>query len=331
MLVPVFEAFDYNNTATPLSERPVTTVAPQALMLLNDEFMRAQAKAFANRLKLEDQETAPVEQQIERGFQLAVGRSPSRAERRVARAFLADQERAFLPIMQRRTFNVEVPASLSVDYMGKLRSDDFLTGPEEGWTYYRGTWSGAYEGIRTVERARGPFALARQEPFVDGFINAQLLLHNTSESAGLLLRAQAEGEELRGYELHLDPRRQLLTLRRHEKQSTNLVEVACSIAMAQPVHFRIEANGGKFRVWKDEATAPLVDFTEPSPRLAPGCVGVKTWGAPLSVDKLTVQSGNGPVYSLERNTTAAEESPSQRALEAFCLLLLNLNEVVYVD
>jgi len=43
MLAPVLENFDYSNTATPLGERPVTTVSPQALMLLNDEFMQRQA------------------------------------------------------------------------------------------------------------------------------------------------------------------------------------------------------------------------------------------------------------------------------------------------
>lgn len=47
---PMLDIFDYSNTTSPLSERPVTTVAPQALLLLNDAFMQEQAKAFADRL-----------------------------------------------------------------------------------------------------------------------------------------------------------------------------------------------------------------------------------------------------------------------------------------
>ena len=40
MSVPMLDAFDYSNTTSPLNERPVTTVAPQSLLLLNDDFMR---------------------------------------------------------------------------------------------------------------------------------------------------------------------------------------------------------------------------------------------------------------------------------------------------
>ncbi|HXJ73783.1 MAG TPA: DUF1549 and DUF1553 domain-containing protein, partial [Candidatus Dormibacteraeota bacterium] len=115
MPVPVFEAFDYNNTAAPLSERPVTTVAPQALLLLNDQFMRAQAAAFAQRLQKTG--AASSAQPIERAFQLALGRDPTPAELGVAREFLAQQQHAFLELRRRQTFSIEVPASLSVDYM----------------------------------------------------------------------------------------------------------------------------------------------------------------------------------------------------------------------
>ena len=44
-MVPLLETFDYNNATSPISERPVTTVAPQALMLLNDAFVQDQAAA----------------------------------------------------------------------------------------------------------------------------------------------------------------------------------------------------------------------------------------------------------------------------------------------
>ncbi|HXI52656.1 MAG TPA: PSD1 and planctomycete cytochrome C domain-containing protein, partial [Candidatus Saccharimonadales bacterium] len=83
MPIPVLEAFDYNNTASPVSERPVTTVAPQALMLLNDEFMQTQADAWAARLV---REAGPSpERQIQRGFRLALGRDPTAREAALAR------------------------------------------------------------------------------------------------------------------------------------------------------------------------------------------------------------------------------------------------------
>src|ERR1041385_5007637 len=97
---------------------------------------------------------------IERGFQLAVGREPTKRERQLARDFVQRQRDSFAAQRTRLTFRPDVPTSLSVSYMDKLKPEFFLIGPPVGWTYYRGRWSGAYEGIRTVERERGPFALS---------------------------------------------------------------------------------------------------------------------------------------------------------------------------
>ncbi len=88
--IPLLECLDFANSASASGTRPVTTIAPQALMLLNDGFVQQQAAAFADRLH---REAGPsVERRIERGFQLAVQRPPSRAEMKAARALLADQK-----------------------------------------------------------------------------------------------------------------------------------------------------------------------------------------------------------------------------------------------
>ena len=65
--------------------RDRTTVAPQALALLNDRFVRAVARDFADRL-LSEEDGGPAEW-IDRGFQLALARSPSDTERAAAEEF----------------------------------------------------------------------------------------------------------------------------------------------------------------------------------------------------------------------------------------------------
>ena len=178
MTVPMLDTFDYSNTTSPLAERPVTTVAPQALLLLNDAFMREQAAAFADRLEKDIRTVATDvrrwtntvappphvggygEKFITRGFQFAVGRQPTKRERQLARDFMKRQQESFATLRTRMTFRPDAPTSLSDAYMGKLKAGDFLLGPQTGWNYQRGRWSGSYEGIRTVERDRGPFALA---------------------------------------------------------------------------------------------------------------------------------------------------------------------------
>src|SRR6185436_4228546 len=122
MSVPMLDAFDYSNTTSPLSERPVTTVAPQALLLLNDNFMREQAAALAERISKSSGES--VERFVERGFQLAVGREPTKRQRQIARDFIQSQQGNFDALRTRMTFRPDVPTSLSVEYMSKLKPEN---------------------------------------------------------------------------------------------------------------------------------------------------------------------------------------------------------------
>jgi hypothetical protein len=87
--VPLLECLDFANSASPSGTRPNTTIAPQALMLLNDSFVQKQSAALAERL---EKEAGPdTDRQIERAFSLAVQRPPTRREMKNARALLADQ------------------------------------------------------------------------------------------------------------------------------------------------------------------------------------------------------------------------------------------------
>ena len=107
MLVPMLDAFDYNNTAMPSGARSVTTVAPQALMLLNDDFLQHQSSAFADRVRREA--GADRGKQIDRAYALALGRGPTDEERRVASAYLDRQAARFASVASRFTFRPDVP------------------------------------------------------------------------------------------------------------------------------------------------------------------------------------------------------------------------------
>jgi hypothetical protein len=213
MSVPMLDAFDYSNTTSPLNERPVTTVAPQSLLMLNDEFMQQQAAALSARITKDVGDK--TERFIQRGFQLAVGREPTKRERQLARYFIQRQQESYTSLSTRLTFRPDVPTSLSVSYMDKLQPQHFLIGPTTNWSYYRGHWSSAYEGIRTVDRERGPFALSSMPNFSNGVVEAKIVLHTACESAGLLFRASAKENELHGYEVRFEPREHQVVLRRH--------------------------------------------------------------------------------------------------------------------
>ena len=91
LTIPFLESFDFANSTSPVGVRPVTTTAPQALMLLNDSFVQSQAEALAARVTQDA--GAEVHAQIARAFQLVLQRNPDPAERAAADEFLADQRK----------------------------------------------------------------------------------------------------------------------------------------------------------------------------------------------------------------------------------------------
>lgn len=84
--LPLLEVFDKPDTITSCARRNRSTIAPQALILMNNEFVGAQARHFAQRLEREA--GADVERQLELAYQLALARAPSASERERGKAFL---------------------------------------------------------------------------------------------------------------------------------------------------------------------------------------------------------------------------------------------------
>jgi len=90
LLVPELEVLDFPDTNGSCEQRQVSTVAPQALTLLNGDFMQEAARRFAGRLAVEAPDAA---RRIERAYLLALSRPPNDAERAAVLEFLAKQER----------------------------------------------------------------------------------------------------------------------------------------------------------------------------------------------------------------------------------------------
>ncbi|HEY6167056.1 MAG TPA: DUF1549 domain-containing protein [Verrucomicrobiae bacterium] len=82
----LFEVFDFGNINQPLGQRNVSTVAPQALYLLNSPFVMEQSKLAAQRAladaKLDDAA------RLDRAYRIAIGRAPTKPERETLLQFL---------------------------------------------------------------------------------------------------------------------------------------------------------------------------------------------------------------------------------------------------
>jgi hypothetical protein len=85
------QVFDGPDAAVSCGRRSSTTVAPQALALLNDTFLRERSADFARRLLAAGGERP--EEWVDRGFRMALSRGPSSAELAAAVEFLENQLR----------------------------------------------------------------------------------------------------------------------------------------------------------------------------------------------------------------------------------------------
>jgi hypothetical protein len=88
---PLMQAFDGPDAQASCGRRENTTVAPQALALLNDKFIRNRALDFARRVNREA--GADPGAQLHLAWQLALGRAPSATELSHAESFLDTQAR----------------------------------------------------------------------------------------------------------------------------------------------------------------------------------------------------------------------------------------------
>src|SRR5262249_25296670 len=86
---PMLEAFDQPDTLNPCPVRPVSTFAPQALIMMNGPLAQAQSKAFAARVLNEAGRDHPS--QVAHAYRVAPGRPPRDDEARLGVEFLRRQ------------------------------------------------------------------------------------------------------------------------------------------------------------------------------------------------------------------------------------------------
>jgi len=90
ILPEIFEAFDFADPSVSTGKRNTSTVAPQALYLLNHPFVIEQSAAAATKL-LADKALTTDDGRLMRAYRLTLGRVPSAAERQIALRFLANE------------------------------------------------------------------------------------------------------------------------------------------------------------------------------------------------------------------------------------------------
>jgi hypothetical protein len=93
-LVPMMQVFDAPEALGGVAQRPTTTIAPQALLLMNNPNVRGYAKAFANRIDWNG--SISLEEAVRTGYLVALSRSPVPDELADGVAFVKQQADSYL-------------------------------------------------------------------------------------------------------------------------------------------------------------------------------------------------------------------------------------------
>jgi hypothetical protein len=92
-LIPMMQLFDSPEPLVSVGERPSTTIAPQALLFLNNPHVRSWATSFGRRLAQLAEHSS--EAAIQNGYLTAIGRLPTAAELADSAAFLKSQTESY--------------------------------------------------------------------------------------------------------------------------------------------------------------------------------------------------------------------------------------------
>ncbi len=110
LMQPMMTSFDQPDTTLPCAQRDVTTVAPQALAMLNNDFTLARSQALASRARKIVLENKNLDDEvsdqalIDAVWRIAFGREPSAIELQLASEHLATQRQQFTDAAEMRAW-----------------------------------------------------------------------------------------------------------------------------------------------------------------------------------------------------------------------------------
>jgi hypothetical protein len=185
LLPPMMTSFDLTDSTLPCGRRDVTTVAPQALAMLNNQFTHERSRALANRIRATSRGDTD---QVQTAWRLALGRAARTDEARLADAHLAAQRERYAARRQTEIVaSRERPAvnELSVrdSLVLHLRADSGVTLDTAGQV---ATWQDMSPAAHDASQADS----TRRPELVDAAIGAQPALRFGGEGRFLRLAGQ---------------------------------------------------------------------------------------------------------------------------------------------
>ncbi|GAA4095008.1 alpha-L-arabinofuranosidase C-terminal domain-containing protein [Mucilaginibacter panaciglaebae] len=150
-----------------------------------------------------------------------------------------------------------------------------------GWKTLNGQWTANDGGIE-VKAGPGD-KLVRENPIIkNGSVEADIKFTRRGENAGFIVRVgreQAGMDDFDGYEISLNPGRQILVLGKHVHNFKLLKESKVSFDKTGWTHLKVDMNDGQITIYLNNEGSPALSYTDDDKPLLSGKVGLRTFHA----------------------------------------------------
>ncbi len=163
----------------------------------------------------------------------------------------------------------------------------------EGFAAYGGTWTIEGDVLRAAA-GDGPKLVAERTEPATGEVSVQVRFADKSPGlAGLIVKVSQPGvgaDRFQGYEVSLDPGRQLLVLGRHRQNWEHIRDIPCAVAVGRWIELKVLMRETALAVVVDgRQVFAIEDSRNPLPA---GSVGLRTWQREASFRGLELRRGD---------------------------------------
>lgn len=328
----LLEVFDVATTDQSVPARTSTTVAPQALTLLNSRFVEEQATFAANHLSTAVPSGDPVELTAAL-WRRALSREPSKDELETITAYFRQQRRSYETQPVTIQLRQMVPTALHTPVLNRRQPSEMLDGPDNPWQYSKGQWNDTGDEIFMAQMAQTPAAVYGGRTFGQGTVRGRMRVDGQPDALSIAVGASIEQELLNATEFVFSGVNGEVTLRktRAEKSDAEPIDIASSPFVVLPhtwIRFEITIDDDRALLRLNDALAidhPAADLS------LDGHLAFRTWGAGLTIQDLRIETTDGTHVVSDGTAMDRRQAARRKALAALCNLVFNLNEFVYVD
>jgi hypothetical protein len=162
----------------------------------------------------------------------------------------------------------------------------------EGFVAYGGAW--AVEGeVVHAPAGDGPRLTAKGPPLGTGTVSVQVRFpDDTPGNAGLIVKVNNSGvgaDRFHGYEVSLDPSRQILRIGRHRGNWEPIRDVPCAVPVGRWIDLSVRMTDSALEVRVDDRL--ILEFEDRERPLSAGAVGLRTWRREAAFRGLTIKRG----------------------------------------